>query len=36
MTEAEKELVFSKTLAGTYQGRRVRDIIQEFFESQKH
>ena len=30
LTEAEKELIFSKTLTNTLEGRIVKDIIQEF------
>ena len=32
MTEAEKELVFSKTMTNTLEGKYIRDIIQEYFK----
>ena len=33
MTEAEKELVFSKTMSGTLEGRLIRDIIKDYLDS---
>lgn len=35
MTEAEKELVFSKTMTNTLEGKYIRDIIQDYFDSQE-
>jgi len=32
MSEAEKELVFSKTMANTVEGRYIRDIVRDFLE----
>lgn len=32
MTQDEKELVFSKTMARTVQGKTVRDIIRKFLD----
>ena len=33
MTEAEKELIFSKTMTDTLEGKYIRDIIQDYFQS---
>lgn len=35
MSNAEKELVFSKTMCSTLEGKTVRDIIGEFLSSSK-
>ena len=35
LTEAEKELVFSKTMTNTVEGRYIRDIIQETLNYKK-
>ena len=34
MTEAEKELIFSKTMCRTVEGRNVRDIIVQYYVKQ--
>ena len=35
MTEGEKELIFSKTMTNTVEGSYIRDVIQDYFESQE-
>lgn len=34
MTEAEKELVFSKTMTSTVEGKYIRDIVDEYLQSE--
>ena len=34
MTEAEKELIFSKTMFRTIEGRNIRDIIVRYYVKQ--
>ena len=33
MTEAEKELIFSKTMTSTVEGKFIRDIIKDYLDS---
>ena len=35
MTEGEKELIFSKTMTNTVEGSYIRDVIQDYFDSQE-
>ncbi len=34
MTEAEKELVFSKTMTSTIEGKYIRDIVDEYLKGE--